>query len=80
MYKGEVVHVCFVIDAECAVAKAGKNWGCSDVNGCPIRDIMAKGLPNTYLDPDADDAMEDKGHKKHHPRWKFWERNEKDTD
>jgi hypothetical protein len=79
MYKGQVVHVCFVIDPECAVGKAGKDWKCTQVDGCPVRDIVAKGMPNDYLDIDDDEGVKDKETKKH-VWWKFWEKNAKDTD
>jgi hypothetical protein len=76
MYRGLVVRMCFVIDPECAKAKAtSAQWNCSEYNGCAVRDVIPVGAPNTYLDPDADEVAKDKGEQKH-PWWKFWRKNE----
>lgn len=65
VYRGEHVEVCAVIDPECAAAE----------RTCPIRDVIEVGAPNTYLDPDADDENQEKGHPKS-AWWKLWGKKE----
>ncbi len=72
IYHDEVQTVCAIIDPECANhAKPGQT--------CPVVGYIAVGEVNTYLDPDADDAVKDEVPKKHH-WWEIWKRSGKDRD
>ena len=68
LYNGDVIDVCAAITPECA--SSGKKY-------CPIVDYIAVGQPNLYLDPDADDAAQDKAKEKK-AWWKFWQKQKED--
>jgi hypothetical protein len=69
-YQGQVVTVCFVPEFNCT-ARGDST--------CPVADVIPLGAPNTYLDPDGDEAAKDKGVKKH-PWWKLWLKDKDDKD
>jgi hypothetical protein len=72
IYHGEVQTMCAIIEPECANhAKPGQT--------CPIVGYIGVGQVNTFLDPDADEAVRDQAPKKHQ-WWKIWKRSGKDRD
>jgi|HubBroStandDraft_3_1064219.scaffolds.fasta_scaffold55901_2 hypothetical protein len=74
-YHGQLVDVCGVADPECVAKHPASCVGeqCAPFD-CPVVDVILVGAPNTYLDPDADEAEKDRPKvKTKRVWWKFWE-------